>query len=130
MRSSVFTDADLSKSILIGANFSKSNLGGADLSEADLHKVNLTGADLRNAFLYLADLRNVNLSGVNLCYIKHKGKTLMVHRNKKPNDIHEGKESDHIFLPWLIAGKSFSAKFEYDGNVMQGYDVTFHEHLK
>ena len=26
-----------------------------------------------------------------LCYIKHHGKTLMVHRNKKPNDIHEGK---------------------------------------
>ena len=26
-----------------------------------------------------------------LCYIKHDGKTLMVHRNKKPNDIHEGK---------------------------------------
>ena len=26
-----------------------------------------------------------------LCYIKHDGKTLMVHRNKKPNDIHAGK---------------------------------------
>jgi len=151
-----------------------------------------------------------------LCYVKHNGKTLMVHRNKKPNDIHEGKwnglggkfeagetpeecikreveeeaglviqnpllhgllmfpnfkgndwyvfvftahefdgeqldsspegrlewidddklnslnlwESDHIFLPWLTAGKFFSAKFEYDGDVMQGYDVTFHEHLK
>jgi 8-oxo-dGTP pyrophosphatase MutT (NUDIX family) len=26
-----------------------------------------------------------------LCYVKHNGKTLMVHRNKKPNDIHEGK---------------------------------------
>jgi 8-oxo-dGTP diphosphatase len=26
-----------------------------------------------------------------LCYIKHNGRTLMVHRNKKPNDIHEGK---------------------------------------
>lgn len=26
-----------------------------------------------------------------LCYIKQDGKTLMVHRNKKPNDIHEGK---------------------------------------
>ena len=26
-----------------------------------------------------------------LCYIKNNGKTLMVHRNKKPNDIHEGK---------------------------------------
>ena len=151
-----------------------------------------------------------------LCYIKHEGKTLMVHRNKKPNDIHAGKwnglggkfeagetpeeciqreveeeaglviqnphlhgllvftnfkgndwyvfvftasefegqlsesspegrlawidddkltelnlwESDHIFLPWLAAGKFFSAKFEYAGDVMQGYDVIFHEHLK
>lgn len=26
-----------------------------------------------------------------LCYIKQDGKMLMVHRNKKPNDIHEGK---------------------------------------
>jgi 8-oxo-dGTP diphosphatase len=26
-----------------------------------------------------------------LCYIKHNGKTLMVHRNKKLNDIHAGK---------------------------------------
>jgi len=26
-----------------------------------------------------------------LCYIKHNGKTLMIHRNKRPNDIHEGK---------------------------------------
>lgn len=26
-----------------------------------------------------------------LCYVKRGGKTLMVHRNKKPNDIHEGK---------------------------------------
>jgi 8-oxo-dGTP diphosphatase len=26
-----------------------------------------------------------------LCYIKHDGCTLMVHRNKKANDIHEGK---------------------------------------
>ena len=26
-----------------------------------------------------------------LCYIKHNGHTLMVYRNKKPNDIHEGK---------------------------------------
>jgi 8-oxo-dGTP diphosphatase len=147
-----------------------------------------------------------------LCYVKHNGKTLMVYRNKKPNDIHEGKwnglggkfeagetpeecirreveeesglviqnprlhgllmfprfkgndwyvfvftatefsgeliespegrlewiddekltglnlwESDHIFLPWLKEGKFFSAKFEYDGDVMQGYDATFYE---
>lgn len=26
-----------------------------------------------------------------LCYIKHNRHTLMVYRNKKPNDIHEGK---------------------------------------
>jgi 8-oxo-dGTP diphosphatase len=26
-----------------------------------------------------------------LCYVKHSGRTLMVHRNKKPNDIHAGK---------------------------------------
>jgi 8-oxo-dGTP diphosphatase len=146
-----------------------------------------------------------------LCYIKHNGKTLMVHRNKKPNDIHEGKwnglggkleagetpeecvmreiseeaglsiqnpklcgllmfpkfkgndwyvfvftahdftgelidspegklewvpdekiqalhlwASDHIFMPWIQEGRFFSAKFEYAGDVMQRYDVTFH----
>ncbi len=26
-----------------------------------------------------------------LCYLRQDGKTLMVHRNKKPDDIHEGK---------------------------------------
>jgi 8-oxo-dGTP diphosphatase len=26
-----------------------------------------------------------------LCYVKHGGHTLMVHRNKKANDIHQGK---------------------------------------
>src|SRR3989304_9382132 len=26
-----------------------------------------------------------------LCYVKRDGHTLMVHSNKKPNDIHEGK---------------------------------------
>lgn len=147
-----------------------------------------------------------------LCYVKRDGKTLMVHRNKKPNDIHEGKwnglggkfeagetpeecirreveeeaglviqnprlhgllmfpkfkgndwyvfvftatefsgeliespegrlewveddqltglnlwASDHIFLPWIEAGKFFSAKFEYEGDVMQGYDAVFYE---
>jgi 8-oxo-dGTP diphosphatase len=146
-----------------------------------------------------------------LCYVKRDGKTLMLYRNKKPNDIHAGKwnglggkfetgetpeecigreveeeaglviqnpklhgllmfpkfkgndwyvfvftatefdgeliespegklewidsdqltslslwESDHVFLPWIEAGKFFSAKFEYEGNVMQRYDVTFH----
>lgn len=147
-----------------------------------------------------------------LCYVKRDGKTLMVHRNKKPNDIHAGKwnglggkfeagetpeecvrrevqeeaglviqnprlhgllmfpkfkgddwyvfvftaaefsgelsesspegrlawiederltslnlwASDHIFLPWLEAGKFFSAKFEYEGDVMQGYEAAFY----
>jgi len=26
-----------------------------------------------------------------LCYVKHNGKILMLHRNKKPNDMHAGK---------------------------------------
>lgn len=146
-----------------------------------------------------------------LCYVKQDGMTLMVHRNKKPNDIHEGKwnglggkfeagetpeecvrreveeeaglvihnprlhgllmfpkfkgqdwyvfvftatefegeliespegrlewipnkrltelnlwESDRIFLPWLEQGKFFSARFEYEGDVMRGYDASFY----
>ena len=146
-----------------------------------------------------------------LCYVKHNGCTLMVHRNKKANDIHEGKwnglggkleagetpeecvirevqeesglliqnpkycglllftnfkgndwyvfvftaseftgelidspegklewipddklhdlnlwESDHIFFRWIEDGKLFSAKFEYDGEEMRGYNVVFH----
>jgi 8-oxo-dGTP diphosphatase len=146
-----------------------------------------------------------------LCYVKQDGKTLMVHRNKKPNDIHEGKwnglggkfeagetpeecvwrevreeaglviqnprlhgllmfpnfkgndwyvfvftarefsgeliespegrlewidddrltgltlwESDRIFLPWLEERKFFSARFEYKGDVMQEYSVSFY----
>jgi len=146
-----------------------------------------------------------------LCYVKRDGHTLMVYRNKKPNDIHEGKwnglggkfeagetpeecvireiheesgliihdpklcgllmfphfkgddwyvfvflanefegelidspegklewiedsqlsnlnlwESDHIFFPWIGRGEFFSAKFEYEGDKMRGYDVVFH----
>jgi len=146
-----------------------------------------------------------------LCYIKHNGYTLMVHRNKKPNDIHEGKwnglggkfeagetpeecvtrevleesglsirnpkycglliftnfkgndwyvfvftateftgelidspegrlewisnealfdlnlwKSDPIFFPWIDGNKLFSAKFEYEGEEMRGYNVVFH----
>ena len=146
-----------------------------------------------------------------LCYVKRHGCTLMVHRNRKPNDIHEGKwnglggkfeagetpeecvireileesglsiqdpklcgllmfpkfkgndwyvfvftatefsgelidspegtlawikdeeltglklwESDHIFLPWIQNGEFFSAKFEYEGDRMMKYEVTFH----
>ena len=146
-----------------------------------------------------------------LCYVKHDGCTLMVHRNKKANDIHEGKwnglggklevgetpeecvirevqeesglliqnpkycglllftnfkgndwyvfvftaseftgelidspegklewipddklhdlnlwESDHIFFRWIDDGKLFSAKFEYEGEEMRGYNVVFY----
>ena len=147
-----------------------------------------------------------------LCYIKRDGHTLMVYRNKKPNDIHQGKwnglggkfeagetpescvireveeeagllirnprlhgllmfpkfkgndwyvfvftatefsgelidspegrlewipdekmsglklwESDHIFMPWIENGEFFSAKFDYEGDLMTGYEVTFHK---
>jgi hypothetical protein len=34
-------------------------------------------------------------------------------------------ENDHIFFPRLKEGKYFSAKFEYDGDVMKRYEVTF-----
>jgi 8-oxo-dGTP diphosphatase len=146
-----------------------------------------------------------------LCYIKQNDHTLMVYRNKKPNDMHEGKwnglggkfepgespeecvirevqeesglqirepklhgllmfpkfkgddwyvfvftanefngelidspegklewipdekltslnlwESDLLFFPWMEDEKFFSAKFIYDGNLMQTYKVTFH----
>lgn len=146
-----------------------------------------------------------------LCYVKQNGKTLMVHRNKKPDDIHAGKwnglggkfeagetpeecirrevqeeaglviqnprlhgllmfpkfkgndwyvfvftatefsgeliespegrlewirdeefarlnlwESDRIFLPWIEAGKFFSARFEYEGDLMLGYNASFY----
>ena len=35
-------------------------------------------------------------------------------------------ESDQIFFPWLEKYKFFSAKFIYQGDEMQGYDVKFH----
>jgi 8-oxo-dGTP diphosphatase len=35
-------------------------------------------------------------------------------------------ESDHTFMPWIGAGKFFSAKFIYDGEKMQSYEVTFY----
>jgi 8-oxo-dGTP diphosphatase len=35
-------------------------------------------------------------------------------------------ESDHIFMPLIRKGKFFSAKFEYEGERMRGYDVIFH----
>lgn len=147
-----------------------------------------------------------------LCYLQRDGHTLMVYRNKKANDIHEGKwnglggkfeagetpeecvrremleetgltiqnpklcgllmfpkfkgndwyvfvftatefsgdlidnspegrlewipdekmptlnlwESDHIFMPWIQEEKFFSAKFEYDGDKLRGYNAVFH----
>ena len=146
-----------------------------------------------------------------LCYIQHEGLTLMLHRVKRPDDIHLGKwnglggkfepaespeecvirevreesglqiaaprlcgllmfpafkgsdwyvfvftaaeftgdlkeneegylqwipaadleslplwPSDHIFLPWIRAGKFFSAKFIYAGDEMQSYTVHFY----
>jgi 8-oxo-dGTP diphosphatase len=146
-----------------------------------------------------------------LCYVKRDGHTLMVYRNKKPNDIHAGKwnglggkfeagetpegcverevreesglvirnprlhgllmfprfkgndwyvfvftatdftgelidspegrlewipdekllslnlwPSDQIFMPWIQNGEFFSAKFDYEGDQMTGYQVTFH----
>ena len=146
-----------------------------------------------------------------LCYIKQDGHTLMVYRNKKPNDMHAGKwnglggkfepgespeeciirevreesgldihnpqmhgllmfpdfkgddwyvfvftasefegelidspegrlewipdekltslnlwESDQIFFPWLEGEKFFSAKFIYEEDKMQSYEVSFH----
>jgi len=36
-------------------------------------------------------------------------------------------ESDHIFFPWIERGEIFSAKFEYEGDQMRGYDVSFHK---
>ena len=35
-------------------------------------------------------------------------------------------ESDHIFMPWIREGTFFSAKFEYNGDEMQGYNVVFY----
>ncbi|MBN1452249.1 MAG: 8-oxo-dGTP diphosphatase [Anaerolineales bacterium] len=146
-----------------------------------------------------------------LCYLKRDGDTLMVYRNKKADDIHQGKwnglggkfeagespeecvrrevleesglsirnpklcgllmfpkfkgedwyvfvftaddftgeliespegklewipdeklldlnlwESDHIFMPWIQAGKFFSAKFVYDSDEMKSYEVSFY----
>jgi 8-oxo-dGTP diphosphatase len=34
--------------------------------------------------------------------------------------------SDHIFLPWLAQGQFFSARFQYDGEVMGAHAVSFH----
>jgi 8-oxo-dGTP diphosphatase len=150
-----------------------------------------------------------------LIYIRRDGKTLMVHRNKKPNDMHMGKwngmggkleqgespeecavreareetglelreprlagfitfpafddfedwyvflftatefsgeliespeghlewirdtdlldlnlwDGDRVFLPWVLAGRFFSAKFEYSAGKMTKYDVVFYDRL-
>jgi len=35
-------------------------------------------------------------------------------------------ESDHIFFPWIERREFFSANFEYQGDRMRGYEVSFH----
>jgi 8-oxo-dGTP diphosphatase len=35
-------------------------------------------------------------------------------------------ESDHIFFLWIAESKIFSAKFEYEGDEMRGYNVVYH----
>ena len=34
--------------------------------------------------------------------------------------------SDHVFMPWIREGKSFSAKFVYEGDEMLGHEVAFY----
>ena len=41
--------------------------------------------------LLRAAVYNLRMILATLCYIRHGGRTLMVYRNKKPNDIHAGK---------------------------------------
>ena len=36
-------------------------------------------------------------------------------------------ESDYIFIPWIMEGKQFRAKFNYDNDKMIDYDVSFDE---
>jgi 8-oxo-dGTP diphosphatase len=36
-------------------------------------------------------------------------------------------ESDHVFFPWIENGIFFSARFDYEGEVMKAHQVTFHE---
>jgi 8-oxo-dGTP diphosphatase len=38
--------------------------------------------------------------------------------------------SDQIFLPWIKAGRFFSAKFVYKGDEMKDHTVTFYNPLK
>lgn len=35
-------------------------------------------------------------------------------------------QSDHIFMPWIAENKFFSAKFEYEGDVMRAHQVVFY----
>jgi 8-oxo-dGTP diphosphatase len=46
-----------------------------------------------------------------LCYIKQNGKTLMLHRNKRQNDIHEGK--------WNGLGGKFEAGESPEGCIIR-----------
>jgi hypothetical protein len=60
---------------------------------------------------------------------------ILEHRNKKLNDIHEGKgnglggkfEAGESPQECVIReGQFFSAKFEYEEDQMLGYEVVFH----
>ena len=91
-------------------------------------------------------IQNPNLCGL-LIFPKFKGNDWYVFVFRASNftgeliDSPEGKlewipddrildlnlwESDHIFMPWLKNGVFFSAKFNYDGDKMIGYEVNFH----
>jgi len=45
--------------------------------------------------------------------------------DEKLLDLNRWK-SDQIFFPRIKDGKFFSAKFEYEGDEMRGYNVAFH----
>ena len=45
--------------------------------------------------------------------------------DEKIFDLSSGKATTSL-CRWIREGKFFSAKFEYDGDEMRGYDVVFH----
>lgn len=61
-----------------------------------------------------------------LCYIKQDGKMLMVHRNKKPNDIHEGKWNG--LGGTIEAGKSLEeCEYENEDDKIRGLKMIFYQ---
>ena len=56
-----------------------------------------------------------------ICYIDNGKELLLLHRNKKPNDVHEGK--------WIsVGGKLEAGKFVYDRNQnLVDKTVTFYD---